>query len=130
MILLAQSSSENDSIVAPKASNPAFRACTKGSRTERENAAISTFDLVYIAISMMYTRSKRQLTPGERFFAIFPRQIVVFVRIPGCSSFAVRAKNRSNSPLITLSDNFPITVKTALTVCSRTTGATSVNPEV
>lgn len=70
------------------------------------------------------------LTLGDRFFAIFPRHIVVFVRIPGCSSFAVRAKNRKSSPLMTLSDSFPMIVKTALTVCSRTTGATSVNPDV
>lgn len=60
MILLAQSSAENESIVAPKASNPAFRAWTKGSRTERENAAISTFDLVYMTISTMYMRNERQ----------------------------------------------------------------------
>lgn len=76
------------------------------------NAAISTLALL--------------LTP--RFLAIFPRQIVVLVRIPGCSSFDVLARYFSSSPLIVLSDNFPMIVRTALTVCSLTTGATSVKP--
>lgn len=75
-------------------------------------AAIKTLDLV--------------LTP--RFFEILPKQIVVFVRMPGCSSFEVLARYLRSSPLIVLSDNFPMIVKTALTVCSRTTGATSVKP--
>jgi len=75
-------------------------------------AAIKTFDLV--------------LTP--RFLDILPRQMVVLVRIPGCSSLEVLARYFNNSPLIVLSDNFPIIVNTALTVCSRTTGARSVNP--
>lgn len=66
------------------------------------------------------------LTP--RFFEILPRQIVVFVRIPGCSSFEVLARYFKSSPLIVRSDSFPMIVRTALTVCSRTTGATSVNP--
>lgn len=65
-----------------------------------------------------------------KFFAIFPKQIVVFVRIPGCSSFAVRARNFNRSPLIVRSLNLSMTASTALTVCSRTTGATSVNPDV
>jgi hypothetical protein len=69
-------------------------------------------------------------TVGPRCLAILPRQIVVLVRIPGCSSLAVRAKKRSISPLIVRSDSLPMTVSTALTVCSRTTGAISVNPEV
>lgn len=75
-------------------------------------AAIKTLDLV--------------LTP--RFLEIFPRHIVVFVRIPGCSSFEVFARYFKSSPLIVLSDSFPMIVRTALTVCSRTTGATSVKP--
>ena len=90
----------------------AFLACMKGSRRERVKAAIRTLDLV--------------LAP--RFLEIFPKQIVVFVRIPGCSSFEVLAKYLRSSPLMVLSDNFPMIVKTALTVCSRTTGATSVKP--
>lgn len=95
-----------------KAINAAFLACTKGSRNEREKAAIKTLDL--------------ELTP--KFLEIFPRQIVVFVRIPGCSSFEVLARYLRSSPLIVLSESFPIIVKIALTVCSRTTGAISVKP--
>ena len=63
-----------------------------------------------------------------RFLDILPKQIVVFVRIPGCSSFEVLARYLRSSPLMVLSDSFPMMVKTALTVCSRTTGATSVKP--
>ncbi len=111
-ILLAQSSSPNASEVTNNAINAAFLAWTKGSRSERVNAAIKTLDLV--------------LTP--KFLDILPKQIVVFVRIPGCSSFEVLAKYLSSSPLMVLSDNFPMMVKTALTVCSRTMGATSVKP--
>ncbi len=66
------------------------------------------------------------LTP--RFFAILPKQIVVLVRMPGCSSFDVLARYFNSSPLIVLSDNFPMIVRTALTVCSLTIGATSVKP--
>lgn len=75
-------------------------------------AAIKTFDLV----------------PTPKFFAILPKQIVVFVRMPGCSSLEVLARYLRSSPLMVLSDNFPMIVKTDLTVCSRTIGATSVNP--
>ena len=75
-------------------------------------AAIKTLDLV--------------LTP--RFLEILPKQIVVFVRMPGCSSLEVLARYLRSSPLIVLSDSLPMIVKTALTVCSRTTGATSVKP--
>ena len=67
-------------------------------------------------------------TLDPKFRAIFPRQIVVFVRIPGCSSFDVFARYFSRSPLMVRSDNLVIIVKTALTVCSRTTGAISVKP--
>lgn len=63
-----------------------------------------------------------------RYLAIFPRQIVVFVRIPGCSSLAVLAKYFSNSPLIVLSESLVMIVRTDLSVCSLTIGATSVNP--
>lgn len=108
----AQSSSLKTSDVAPNANNAAFLAWMKGSRRERVNAAIRTLD--------------RVLRP--RFFASFPRQIVVFVRIPGCSSLEVLAKYLNNSPLIVRSDNLDTIVSTAFTVCSRTTGATSVKP--
>lgn len=111
-IRFAQSSSEKTSDVALSAISAAFRACTKGSRSERVNAAMRTFE--------------RVLFP--RFFDILPRQIVVFVRIPGCSSLEVLARYLSNSPFIVRSESLDIIVKTALTVCSRTTGATSVNP--
>ena len=75
-----------------------------------------------------------------RCFAIFPRQMVVFVRIPGCSSLCVFAKYFNRSPLIFLSFNchqcafskalktLGITTSTARTVCSRITGTISVNP--
>jgi hypothetical protein len=76
------------------------------------NAAIKTFDLV----------------PTLRFFEIFPKHMVVFVRIPGCSSFEVLARYFRSSPLIVLSVNFSMIVKTDLTVCSRTIGAASVKP--
>jgi hypothetical protein len=111
-ILLAQSSSLNASDVTANAIKAAFLAWTKGSRSERVKAAIKTLDLV--------------LTP--RFFEILPKHIVVLVRIPGCSSFEVLARYLRSSPLMVLSDNFPIIVNTAFTVCSRTTGATSVKP--
>lgn len=68
----------------------------------------------------------RTLVPKLR--AIFPRQIVVLVRIPGCSSLEVFASCLSKSPLIVRSESLVIIVKTALTVCSRTSGATSVKP--
>jgi hypothetical protein len=42
-ILAAQSSSLYKSTVAAKASNPAFRACTNGSRRDLANAAVNTF---------------------------------------------------------------------------------------
>ena len=65
-------------------------------------------------------------TPRER--AILPRQIVVLVRIPGCSSLEVRASCLRRSELIVRSDNLVIMVRTALTVCSRIRGAISVKP--
>lgn len=111
-ILFAQSSSLKESFVAPKARSAAFRAWTNGSRSERVKAAIKTLDLL----------------PTPRFFEILPKQIVVFVRIPGCSSLEVLARYFKSSPLMVRSDSFPMMVRTALTVCSRTTGATSVNP--
>jgi hypothetical protein len=111
-IRLAMSSSLKASDVTAKAMRAAFLAWTKGSRRDRVNAAIKTLDLVLLL----------------RFLDIFPKQIVVFVRIPGCSSFEVLARYFKSSPLIVLSDSFPMMVRTALTVCSRTTGATSVKP--
>lgn len=78
---------------------------------------------------MILARSGKH-TLWPKFLAILPKQIVVFVRMPGCSSFAVRARNFSKSPLIVRSDSFPMTANTALTVCSRTAGAISVNPDV
>jgi hypothetical protein len=111
-IRFAQSSSLKASDVTANAIKAAFRAWTNGSRSDLVNAAIRTFDRV----------------PTPKFLEILPRQIVVFVRIPGCSSFEVLARYFKSSPLIVLSDNLPMMVNTALTVCSRTTGATSVNP--
>lgn len=108
----AQSSSLKESEVTARAISAAFRACTNGSRRDRENAAMSTLALL----------------AAPKFLAIFPRQIVVLVRMPGCSSLEVFARHLSSSPLMVLSDNFPIMVNTALTVCSLTTGATSVKP--
>jgi hypothetical protein len=110
--LAAQSSSLKRSAVAARAMSAALRACTNGSRSERANAAVRTF--------------ARLLEP--KFLAILPKQIVVFVRIPGCSSFAVLARCRKSSPLMTRSDNFGTIVRIDLTVCSRTTGARSVKP--
>ena len=72
----------------------------------------------------------RMFTLVPRFRAILPRQMVVLVRIPGCSSFDVLARYLSKSPFTVRSDNFVMTIKTALTVCSRTRGATSVKPEI
>ena len=108
----AQSSSPNASDVTANAIKAALRACTNGSRRDRVKAAIKTLDLV--------------LTP--RFLDILPRHMVVFVRIPGCSSFEVFARYLRSSPLIVLSESFPMMVSTALTVCSLTTGAMSVKP--
>lgn len=108
----AQSSSLKASFVTANAINAAFLAWTNGSRSERVKAAIRTLDL----------------EPTPRFFDILPKQIVVLVRIPGCSSLDVLARYLSSSPLMVLSDNLLIMVRTALTVCSRTTGARSVNP--
>ena len=67
-------------------------------------------------------------TFAPKLRAIFPKQMVVFVRMPGCSSLDVLARCLSSSPLITRSDSLVTTVKTALTVCSRSIGATSVKP--
>lgn len=108
----AQSSSLNRSAVAARAKSAAFRAWTNGSLMDLVNAAVRTFDRV----------------PGAKFLAILPKHMVVFVRIPGCSSLAVFARYLSSSPLMTRSDSFAMIVKTDLTVCSRTSGAWSVNP--
>ena len=125
----AQSSSLNKSTVAANARSAAFRACTKGSRRERPKAAARTFARLYKHVNKTERKKDvNQLTFTPRLRAILPRQIVVFVRIPGCSSFAVLARCLKSSPLITRSESFGTTVKTALTVCSRTTGATSENP--
>lgn len=108
----AQSSTEKYSAVTESAIRAAFRACTKGSRSERVKAAIKTL----------------ALCEDPRCLAILPRQIVVFVRIPGCSSLAVLAKYFSNSPLMVRSESFVMNVRTDFSVCSRTTGARSVKP--
>ena len=47
-------------------------------------------------------------TLAPRCFAILPRHIVVFVRIPGCSSACVFARCFNKSPLIFRSFNFPL----------------------
>lgn len=65
-----------------------------------------------------------------RFLAILPRHIVVFVRIPGCSSLAVLASCLSRSPLIVRSESLVMMTRTDLSVCSRTTGAISVKPVI
>ena len=72
--------------------------------------------------------SQRVHTVAPRLRAILPRQMVVLVRIPGCSSFEVFARCFSNSPLTVRSESLVMIVKTAFTVCSRTKGATSVKP--
>lgn len=68
------------------------------------------------------------LEPVPRYFPIFPRQIVVFVRMPGCSSLAVFARYRRSSPLIVLSESLLMTIRIDFTVCSRIIGAVSVKP--
>ena len=110
----AASSSVKYSAVAPKAIREAFLAWTKGSLRDLVKAAIRTFD--------------RDEVP--RCLAIFPRQMVVFVRIPGCSSFAVLASCLSRSPLIVRSESFVMMTSTDFRVCSLTTGVTSVKPVV
>lgn len=102
----AQSSSVKCSAVAASDIRAAFRAWTNGSLKDRVNAAMRTLE--------------REDVP--RCLAIFPRQIVVFVRIPGCSSFAVFARCLSRSPFIVLSDNLLMRRRTDFSVCSRTTG--------
>ena len=108
----AQSSSVKYSDVTESAIRDAFLAWMKGSLRERLKAAIKTFDL----------------EEDPRYLAILPRQIVVLVRIPGCSSLAVLARYLSNSPLMVRSESFVMIVRTDLSVCSLTTGATSVKP--
>ena len=76
------------------------------------------------------TISLCQITLAPRLRASFPMQMVVLVRIPGCSSFAVFARCFSSSPLMVRSDSLGTIVKTAFTVCSRTTGARSENPVI
>ncbi len=72
----AQSSGEKYSEVTERAIRAALRAWTKGSRREREKAATRTL--------------AREEVP--RCLAILPRQMVVLVRMPGCSSLAVLAR--------------------------------------
>ena len=92
----------------------------------RPQQALSVWSVDLVSTSIGRITTERTFAPRLR--AILPRHIVVFVRIPGCSSFAVFARHLNNSPLIIRSDSFVIIVKTALTVCSRTTGAKSVKP--
>ena len=63
-----------------------------------------------------------------RYLAILPRQIVVLVRMPGCSSLAVLARYRRRSPLMVRSESLVMMTSTDLRVCSRTMGARSVKP--
>lgn len=100
MTFEAQSSSVKCSEVAANAMREALRACTNGSRSERVKAAIRTLLLFE--------------TP--RFLAIFPRQMVVLVLMPGCSSLAVFARYFSSSPLTTLSESLPMMTNTDLRV--------------
>jgi hypothetical protein len=107
----------------------AERAWMKGSRRAREKAAARTLARVCEGGCQhegIEGGVGRALVP--RFLAILPRQIVVFVRMPGCSSFAVLARYRRSSPLMMRSESLGTTTNTALTVCSRTRGATSVKP--
>ena len=94
-------------------------------------AAIRTFvrDLSQKVSYLSYSGDPK-LTDTPKFLAILPRQIVVLVRIPGCSSLAVFARHLNNSPLMTLSLSLGTSVRTALTVCSLTTGAASEKPVV
>ena len=57
-ILVAQSSSVKTSEVAASASRAALRACTKGSRNEREKADTSTFCLVWSPVSGVVARGE------------------------------------------------------------------------
>lgn len=71
---------------------------------------------------------ERRQTFAPRLRAILPKHIVVFVRMPGCSSLEVLARHFNSSPLIVRSDSLLMIVKMDFTVCSRTTGARSVKP--
>jgi hypothetical protein len=114
--------------VAASASKAALRAWTKGSLRDRVKAAMRTFIRVYFSGQHLHYHLIKSLTFGPRLRAILPRQIVVLVRIPGCSSLDVFASCFNSSPLRTRSFNLLMTVNTALTVCSRTNGARSVKP--
>ena len=129
-ILFAQSSSLNKSDVAASASKAAFRPCTKGSLNDRPKAFIRTFCLVclYVLASTLWRELLMIHAFAPRLRAIFPKQTVVLVRMPGCSSLDVFARHFSISPLITRSESLEMIVRVAFTVCSRTTGATSVKP--
>ena len=88
-------------------------------------------ELFALSVSLLANDSssgRMYYTFVPRFLAIFPKQIVVFVLIPGCSSLEVFARHFNRSPLIIRSDTFVMIVRTDLTVCSRTSGAKSVNP--
>lgn len=85
---MAQSSSENRSVVADRAIRDALRACTKGSRRDRVKAATRTLVLDYatcqsllkgIASHVTYTWSKilgdfsqayRSVGPDARLFVV------------------------------------------------------------
>lgn len=108
----AMSSSLKQSAVAARAINAALRACTNGSRRERVKAAMRTFE--------------REETPRD--LAILPRQMVVLVRIPGCSSLDVRASCLRRSELMVRSESLVMIVRTDFTVCSRMRGAASLKP--
>ena len=131
-ILEAQSSSLNTSEVAARASKAALRAWTKGSRIERLKAAMRTLDLDYDDNSLFWIGEGygRSLTLLLRCFAILPRQIVVFVLMPGSASLAVLARYLRRSPLTTRSESFVMSVSIDFTVCSRRRGAWSVKPVI
>ena len=81
-----------------------------------------------LSMSISAAQARRRLAFEDRCFEILPRHIVVFVRIPGCSSLAVLAKCLRSSPFRIRSESFGARERTALTVCSRTRGTTSENP--
>ena len=59
---VAQSSSLNRSEVAARACRAALRACTKGSRSPRAKAAVRTFCLVYMDVSIPTSLGRYHLT--------------------------------------------------------------------
>mmetsp|Transcript_20440 Transcript_20440/g.55035 ORF Transcript_20440/g.55035 Transcript_20440/m.55035 type:complete len:285 (+) Transcript_20440:985-1839(+) len=109
--LRAQSAGEWKDCVADSARAPARRAGAKGSRSARQNAAMST----------------RSRLPVSMYWVILPRQMVVLVRMAGSSSRWSCAKARSTwASALWLRCGARGT--TALTVISRSWALASVKP--